>query len=283
MFYGNVSGPNFDGLRVLLHSLRKHDRRRPFVLLTLAPFDGPAAMSLQRVHPLHVMRVSALRSNDSTCLRSFPDNARLSNMFTSFHVFNLTQYSRVLWLETDQIVLQSLDELWGAFDHHRMGDHSMVLKQPRAAAVKTLVGPYSSCGKGRKSSKFNTGVVLVRPSAKVFGFLQNAMHGGRSRYTCTDGSQTLWNEVLRGRIMCIHRTFNCIAHTDLVGKEPSRHCLRGNATMPHVAHFAGGAYKPWAVVSDREQQRRQLSWAYRLWGQTLRSYHRQERLSAAQA
>ena len=271
MFWGNTSAAAFDGLRVLLHSLRRHDRRRPFVLLTVEPVVGPAMDALQRVHPMRMVRVPTFHSLDKSCLASMPDGVRLSRTFTSFHSFNLTEYARVLWLESDQLVLRDLTELWSALDRPRPTDRT-VLKKPRAAAAKTLVGPYTSCGSGRKSSKFNTGVMLLKPSTKVFDFFQSALSGGRLGYTCTDGSQTLWNQVMHGRVQCVHRTFNCIAREDLLGPSPGRHCLQGNTSMPHLAHFAGEVAKPWTKHTAKESLRRNRSWAYALWQQTLRSY-----------
>ena len=69
MFIGDASRPGtLDGLRVLLHSLRRHDARRPFVLMTVEPLRGEAAAALQRAYPLRVVQVPELRSTDAACL-----------------------------------------------------------------------------------------------------------------------------------------------------------------------------------------------------------------------
>ena len=52
MFIGDSSRPgSLDGLRVLLHSLRRHDARRPFVLMTVEPLRGEAAEGIARGGP----------------------------------------------------------------------------------------------------------------------------------------------------------------------------------------------------------------------------------------
>ena len=82
---------------------------------------------------------------------------------------------------------------------------------------------------------------------------------GCTRY-CTDGFQTLWNQLLSQSIACIHRTFNCIdlramdapqpAGADVKGRRASARgeCVIGNATTPHVLHFAGADSKPWNAL-----------------------------------
>ena len=264
MFIGDSSRPgSLDGLRVLLHSLRRHDARRPFVLMTVEPLRGEAAAALQRAYPLRVVQVPELRSTDAACLTTL--DARLAVGFTSFNVWNLTDYRKLVWLEADQLVLRPLDALWSSLDGPR--DARVSSKLPAAAAAKTLLGPYSSCERGRKSSKFNTGVLLLRPSKKRYGYFVDALRGGKeANYTCHDGFQTLWNRVMRGRVRCVERSFNCIAQRDLLAPQPSRHCLLGNASVPHVAHFAGRANKPWtAPASEGARRWREGSWAYSLW------------------
>lgn len=72
MWYGNSSSASFDGLKVLLHSLRKHDSRRPFVLLTTGVWDAGSLQlaALRRVYPMRVVRVPPLRSADRQCLQT---------------------------------------------------------------------------------------------------------------------------------------------------------------------------------------------------------------------
>ena len=36
----------------------------------------------------------------------------LRSVFTAFTAWNLTEYERIIWLETDQIVLRPLEPLW---------------------------------------------------------------------------------------------------------------------------------------------------------------------------
>ena len=68
------------------------------------------------------------------------------------------------------------------------------------------------------ASKFNTGVVLLRPDAAIFGQLAEVMRQqrlartsggpGDKNISCTDGSQTIWNRVVSRHMGCLERTFN---------------------------------------------------------------------------
>ena len=73
----------------------------------------------------------------------------------------------------------------------------------------------------------------------------------RKSLPCQDGDQSLQTSLLRHRLRCMSRSFNCYEPTYLVSRAPNRtvgkmdDCLLDrNATRPHIVHFAT-LTKPW--------------------------------------
>ena len=145
----------------------------------------------------------------------------------------------------------------------------------------------------KRSLKFNSGVVLMRPSLEIFARLRNALFGvGLPSYQCTDGFQTLWNLVLSRHLECLHRSFNClnVRYIDELGASATRlleppaweatsaynyskvklSCLRQNEASPHVIHYAGSQAKPWASAPALV-----TSWSRLLWWSQLHEYRNQ--------
>ena len=135
LWYGNVSAPEFTGLQVLLHSLRQHDTRRPFVLQRFdeAEAQPPQIRNLCRTYGATVVRVPRIQTRNERCLSSLGtwmqhtrSNATygtstaspsvvplgMRSIFSVFNVWRLVQFERVVWLEADQLIVKPLDSLW---------------------------------------------------------------------------------------------------------------------------------------------------------------------------
>ena len=269
MFYGPTDTIALSGLFVLLDSIRQHDPVRNVLVLRLHDDNRSAALeyACMRFAPCIVRRVPRLVLNPAThpmCARHLngwanssarsalalgaPTGVRhpirtqnkwwaehgaktvplaLRSVFTVFTAWNLTEYKRIIWLESDQIVLRPLEPLW----------RTPLGNDTDAAAVP--VGGLSCDERGR-AAKYNTGVVLMQPSAATYARLVAVLAGtkrhvrGRKPIPCTDGSQTMWNRVLAPNVLCLPRTYNCL-HTCAV-----------QAVV--LLHFAGATAKPWHVV-----------------------------------
>ena len=89
-----------------------------------------------------------------------------------------------------------------------------------------------------QARKYNTGVVLFTPSTTQFQALIKAIHN--TKYTCTDGSQTLWNTIM-AKTPSVFITPTTASTT---GPQYPNRCL--TQTNPHrIIHFAGNS-KPWS-------------------------------------
>ena len=239
LLYGNKTA----AMKTMLYSLRRFDKKRTVVIMTLE--DNVAFAKFDRFAPLEEMRVSRLQG---TCnvdkfarARHISQNNALS-VFSTFQAYNLTKYSRILWLESDQLVMQSLEPLWRL---------PLTTRHTAAAAsvlTQSCTAEYVDTDKNfsfARARKYNTGVVLFRPSISQFEALITAMR--KTRYTCTDGSQTLWNQIMARHTVCIHHSYNCIEHS---GPEYPKRCLSRNNSTPHIIHFAGSS-KPWIRSSKK--------------------------------
>ena len=233
LLYGNKTA----AINTMLYSLRTFDKKRTVVIMTLEHnLEFP---KLNRFAPIHEIRVSRLQGNCNVHkfarARHISEKNALS-VFSTFHAYNLTKYSRILWLEADQLVMHSLEPLW----------RFPLTKTHTAAAASVLT---QSCSAEyvdtnqkftfAQARKYNTGVVLFTPSTTQFQALIKAIHN--TKYTCTDGSQTLWNTIMAKHTLCIHHSYNCIDHT---GPQYPNRCLTQNKSTPHIIHFAGNS-KPW--------------------------------------
>ena len=274
MLYGPTSNPAISGLFVLLDSIRQQDRQREVVILRVHDDERSEALeyACQRfapcrthavprlvlrpaVHPECARHLRAWASPNASVVEGEVRGSmrkawwakhgvrlvplKLRSIFTVFNTWSLTEYRRIVWLESDQLVLSSLADLWSIpLDNGRW----------HAAAVPTGAAQGLPC-RGHRAAKYNTGVVVMRPNATVYRQLVNLLstgsffdsNGVRRRFPaqCNDGFQTMWNRVLAPYVRCLPRAYNCLSEAG----SPS--CL---THKPAVLHFAGSAAKPWQVV-----------------------------------
>ena len=107
-----------------------------------------------------VIRVEAISCNTLTG-PSTPAAKRLTTACTKLQIFDLTQFKYVVYLDADVLVLNSSVE-----DLFKHGKH-LTDERPFAAGPESLA-----------PTLFNTGVLLVKPSTKVFSFLFDELQNG---------------------------------------------------------------------------------------------------------
>ena len=328
--------PAVAGLRVLLHTVRTFDSLRAIAVLRLLDDteedgeDAPLA-SILRQYGAHIVRVPRLVADPKLhpeCTRhlygwanpngrangSESKSARAArrwwqthgaeatplgvrSVFSVFNVWRLVSFTRVLYVETDQIILRPLDALWSVILPPGTAGAAVPTGScwaPRTGAAQCqgdswYVGARnrenrSEAGRQlRRACKWNTGVVLMRPSMEIYTRLSAALTTpDRHRpFTCTDGFQTMWSSLLFDEIACLPRTFNCYERKSVHQANPVKGCLMPsevdqNRTHPHIWHFAGDA-KPWgrrtssaANQSDYDRLTADL-WAWKVWARIAAS------------
>jgi hypothetical protein len=92
---------------VLSLSLEKVQTLFPFVVLITSSVSSSSVLLLKRLNCI-VIQIDLLPSPSTF----HPANARWHNALSKLHIWNLTQYDRVVWLDADTMVLGNLDELF---------------------------------------------------------------------------------------------------------------------------------------------------------------------------
>lgn len=215
------------------------------------------------------------RKNGSASFLSIPDE-RIEGLPITQHFNRAMWYrvhlpelipdvDRVLYLDADLIVLDSLGPLWDT----DLADNYL-------AAVTNVFGPwdmhYPATLGVSASSYFNTGVLLMNLEAMrrddcTTALRDYALEHGETLWFC---DQDAMNVLLGGRRLPLHPRWNCMnslyifpASTDVFGGDRVEEARRS----PAVRHFeGGGANKPWHYLCDhpmREayfEHRRQTPW-----------------------
>ena len=147
------------GAQVLLHSLAKHSRlpneRCEFVVLCTDQVSKPVRRQIARAasgkgRPAATMRVVEAIPNPHAA--TVHVKGWVNAGFTKLHVWGLVEYERVVYIDADALVLDSVDELF----ERPLGD------APGAFAAAPDVFP---------PDRFNAGVLALRPDAAVFAEL----------------------------------------------------------------------------------------------------------------
>lgn len=234
MWFGPSMSAAFWSLHVMSHTLRQHDRVRELVVLTPQSSDselqqGRFAQLRREVAPLSYLQVRPLNaagSASSTCqrTRNLTTSARLrvahvSNsayaaMWSKFHIWNLTRFERVLYIDADTMILHPLDRLWSISLNERQLFAAAHTLSPSAAGYldANTTGGWTgepSCRKQFPKASWNAGVLLLRPSAAVMEEIVRNMGSRHLSYKCDNGDQSFFNFILRHYGACFRSTFNC--------------------------------------------------------------------------
>jgi glycogenin glucosyltransferase len=94
--------------------------------------------------------------------------SRLRTACSKLHIFNLTQFRAVVYLDADTLVMH--ESAATLFDHYQY----LTIERPLAAAPECLA-----------PSLFNSGVLVLRPSAELFASLRDGLGSGAA-YDGTD-------------------------------------------------------------------------------------------------
>ncbi|RKP34378.1 nucleotide-diphospho-sugar transferase, partial [Dimargaris cristalligena] len=136
------------GAVVLAHSLRQSGTSYPLVCLITPSTLTPAATDILYTSFDRVVPVSPFDSGDHTNLKLLgrPD---LGVTWTKFELWRLTEYSKIVFLDADTLVLRNLDDLFAT-------------KGPFAAAPD--IG-WPDC--------FNSGVMVCTPDQRTWASLRS--------------------------------------------------------------------------------------------------------------
>ena len=292
MWYGYPGGRAFDGLKVLIHSIRAVDVQRSIVLLTLAdtPADAAAASAstangepnplrmlahaYPRVHLLPTPFYTIFHNRNVTCKASLRrscggggNGKRYLYMYSKFALWGMTQWSRIFYVDADALVLNPLDYLWS---NVTLGKNIVV-----AASYTIRVGKRAEPLCGRGWAQYNAGVMLIRPAAAVMrAVLELLAVATDSHASPCRSDQTFFSAWFAGRhTRCMPHSFNCrdprLQQQDTEEAATLSRCLddhkgRRARSMPHVMHFACGSMPNASAATDRNATVYARAWALHL-------------------
>lgn len=147
------------GARVLAHSLRAVQTSYPLFVLITANLTADSRSQLAAAG-WHLLLVDPLAHANPTHVQSWAEVG-----YTKLRCWQMTQFDRIVYIDADCIVKQSVDHLL-----------SPTLDGISFAAAPDTFPP----------DKFNAGVMLLRPSCLVFSAMLRAM----SHLTSYDGGDT---------------------------------------------------------------------------------------------
>ncbi|KAK6356954.1 glycogenin glucosyltransferase, variant 2 [Orbilia javanica] len=201
------------GAQVLAHSLRDGGATRKLAILVTQEFLSEATMKeIKRIYD-YVIPVDRI-TNKSHGNLLMMDRLDLSSAFTKIHLWRLTQFEKIVYIDADVVALRAPEELFETKD--------------RFAAAPDIGWP--DC--------FNSGVMVLKPDLGTYHGLLNLANRGIS----FDGAdQGLLNEYFRNwsRLSFVYN----VTPSGHYQYAPAYNHYRSSITM---AHFIG-SNKPWAM------------------------------------
>jgi glycogenin glucosyltransferase len=134
-----------DGVLVLKYSLESTQTRYPFVLL-ITPNVSKKVKEILISHDINFITVQGI---EGPRLVKEDHLKRWNYTYSKLNVFGLTQFDKLVYLDSDMLILQNIDEL---FDKPHMS----------AVMIRGKLPEFSSW------NIFNSGLLVIEPSMEVF-------------------------------------------------------------------------------------------------------------------
>lgn len=150
------------GVEALGHSLDRTGTPHPKLVLVTPDVSASARRSLERKGWL-IRDVAPIANPNPRRQQLFP---RFANTFTKLRAFSLCDFTKLVLLDADTIVLQNIDDLF---------------ERPALAAAPDYLLP----------DRFNSGVMVIEPCARTFASMMDAL---RSTGSYDGGDQGFLNE-----------------------------------------------------------------------------------------
>jgi alpha-N-acetylglucosamine transferase len=182
----------FTAVRVLNYQLQYAPATRtnlsiPFVVL-VAPFVSAEKRATLTAEGAIVQQVELLKPETDDWLK--PGETRFQDQFTKLRLFEQTQYSRILYLDADMLLLRSLDGIWDEPVARQAystlpADQSARPENAELDALLpsnyTIVGVSDTGGADHPfppvpTSRLNGGFFLLQPSTTLFNYYKAVLN-----------------------------------------------------------------------------------------------------------
>lgn len=214
-----------DGVLVLYHSLMKTNPEYPFLLL-VTPNISQKTLDVLSQHKISYKRLDQTIENPKKTI----GNKRWNVNYSKLHIFNQTQFEKMVFLDADMLILRNIDGLFGR--PHMSAVNSGGMLPSRASWID-----------------LNSGLLVVTPSSALFNDMLSKV--GNIEGEKAGGDQAFLHSYLpkwpEQKELHLDHGYN-IFHTDLdeyhrlfdYGFEPDQKSI-------YVLHFVGEV-KPWQVL-----------------------------------
>lgn len=155
---------------------------------------------------------------------------RFASCINKLHIWNLTSYDKVCWLDSDMIALKNIDHLFDIpFGTNKIAACSGCLCNVYDNP-KFVTKPDKCPFVNANNVYINAGLMVIIPDAKMFEIL---LH---QDYNYPMPEQDVMSDVLQSYILTLPSTYNYLNHLDLIHPEIDHRDV-------HIFHF--GYDKPW--------------------------------------
>lgn len=159
--------------RLLLYQLHHHphtsDPSRPLVVLTTSQI--PTAVETQLMHQGAEVKRVELLVDGFPIPEEMGENHHWKDQYTKLHIFNLTAYSRLLYLDNDILLLQSLAPLWETnLPTVKTGGVAGVGERNKLNMVEN--DKRTRPEEGEVKDYLNAGFMMITPDGKTFDELR---------------------------------------------------------------------------------------------------------------
>jgi len=173
----------FTAARVLIYQLLYHPRTRtrhniPFIII-VPPHVSALKRGILSSEGATVIEFPLLNPTNWTAR---PDEPRWIDQFTKLHLFNLTEYDRVLYLDTDMLLTRPLDSIFSEEIVHNpqsTANNAQTIEQLEGVLPETyvLAGTEDKGGPGSirpaehtPDAQMNGGFWCMQPSTTLFNY-----------------------------------------------------------------------------------------------------------------
>ncbi|KAK3996701.1 glycosyltransferase [Cladorrhinum sp. PSN332] len=215
------------GLLTLHFSLLKSKSRYPLIALYTDSFPASALTAL------HARQILTQHINTilPTSSKSYSNDPRFADCWTKLVPFSLTQYARIIQLDSDMLILRNMDELFDI----PLNSTTRIFAAGHACVCNPLHKPHypsswkpSKCAFTSQSansdlaqqnggdplalspelSYCNGGLQVVQPSLKLWDQIQAYMNAHASELDFAD--QSVLSEVFKGRWVALPYVYNAL-------------------------------------------------------------------------
>ena len=158
-------------------------------------------------------------------------NSSWIDTWTKFHIWEMTEYSKVVFMDSDMFVRNNIDSLFA---------------YPEVSAVRDVILSFHG------ERLFNSGLFVLKPSLEthrmIFDFIERFPKDHKFSYP---GDQGILNDFFKDKWFELPSTFNFAKSFDLPYCDNYVHKHIYNQNFISVVHY--NVNKPWRPYADKEK------------------------------